>query len=263
MQKNASVGFSSNGRSHHIAECKCWVTFSFAFPHRCQRICGFATLRNCKYESSIIDRRIAISLFTRVFYFREHPSKFFEKVFADESCVPAGSAGCENNSVGSAQLLSGQIQPADHCGAFAFVETTSKRIFDCLRLLEDFLKHVVLVVAQFDIRRHLFQCLDRGAHVSGRAMFNVQFARLQDGHFVVRERDNFSCVSKQRAGVAGQEVLILADTNNQRTSALAAMMVSGQLRNMTPNPYVPCRRSSVIFTALRYVWTSSDGYPQA
>ena len=194
------------------------MTFAFAFSHRRKCVGRFAALCDREDERPVGHRRIAVSQFAGVFDFRRQACKLFQQVLAHQSRVPARAAGGQHDPVDSAQLLGRQVETTNDGRGFVVIDAAAKSVLDRLRLLEDFLQHVMFEVAEFDVGRHLIQRLDGGIHVAGRPMVDVQAFRLQDGNLVVGQIDDVLRVADQRAGVAGEEVLVPADSNHQWTA---------------------------------------------
>ena len=97
-----------------------------------------------------VERRVAIAQFAGVFDFDRDAGEFLDQVFADQRRVPARAAGGEDDAVDAPQLLRRQVQAAEHGRRLVVVEPAAQRVLDRLRLLEDFLEHVVGIVAQLD-----------------------------------------------------------------------------------------------------------------
>ena len=59
------------------------------------------------------ERRIAVAEFAGVFDFDRDAGELLDQVLADEAGVPAGAAGGEDDAVGLAELLRGEVEAAE------------------------------------------------------------------------------------------------------------------------------------------------------
>src|SRR5262249_10545223 len=62
-----------------------------------------------------------------------------------------GAATGENDAPEIAQLRSRHVQAAQSCGAFLLVETATHRVAHSVRLLTDFLEHVMGIITFLDV----------------------------------------------------------------------------------------------------------------
>ena len=85
-----------------------------------------------------------------------------------------------------------------------------------LRLLEDLLEHVVRIVAQLDLVALGLEQLHVVVDVPVVAVHDANRPVGDHGDLVVGEVDDLVGVADQRRGVAGDEVLALADADHQR-----------------------------------------------
>ena len=91
-------------------------------------------------------------------------------MFADQSRVPAGSAGGEHNAIDATQLLRVEIQSTELRRGLVVVEPAAHRVGDCLRLLKNLLEHVMLVVTPIAFDGNLVERMNRRGQLSRVAM---------------------------------------------------------------------------------------------
>ena len=98
--------------------------------------------------------------FARVFHFNGNAGELLNQVFADQSCVQRGSTAGENDPGDVAKLGRGHVQSTKLSRTFFSVETAAHGITDRVRLLEDFLQHVVRELASVHVLRTEFHPAD-------------------------------------------------------------------------------------------------------
>src|SRR5207237_7371674 len=114
----------------------------------------------------------------------------FQQILADECCVPARAAGSENDPVDSAKLLRREIEAAEFGGGVGIVEPAPHRIFKSLRLLEDFLEHVVLKASQFYVALFDLQIVDEMVDPAMIALADLQRICRDEGDLMVGQIDD-------------------------------------------------------------------------
>jgi hypothetical protein len=109
------------------------------------------------------------------------------------------------------------------------VDAPAQRVFHRARLLVDFLEHEVWVLAALGLLRVKFQVAD--LHLGGvRAqVLHIEPLAGDRRHVVVVEIDHLLGVGDDGVGVAGQEILVLAQADDQRRTAPGADDHAGRI----------------------------------
>src|SRR5207249_6301452 len=89
------------------------MSFALRLAQGSEGVRGLAGLGNGQDNGVAVDGRIAIAELAGIFHFHGNASKFFEKIFANESRVVAGAAGGEDEALSPAELLAVEIQAAE------------------------------------------------------------------------------------------------------------------------------------------------------
>ncbi len=160
VQVNPAVGFAGDRRADHVADRQRRVPFALAFPHGREGVGRLAALRDREHHRPRAQGRIAIAQLARVFDFGGNAGELFQQIFPNQPGVPTRAARGEHDPVDLPQFLGGEIQTPEDRGSFIVVQPAAHGVFDRSRLLKNLLEHVMLVLAQIDIGRHLIQRLD-------------------------------------------------------------------------------------------------------
>ena len=100
------------------------------------------------------------------------------QIFADSCGVQRGAASGENDSADIAQLRRRHVQAAQFCRGFFRVKTAAHRVAHRVRLLKDFLEHVMRIIPFVDIFGGEIDFADRMlADVAGERT-NLEFVGL-------------------------------------------------------------------------------------
>ncbi len=156
--------------------------------------------------------------------------ELLEQVFADQRRVVAGAARRQDESLGPAQLLGVQVQTAEVGRGVGGAEPAAQRVFQRLGLLVDLLEHVVLEAALVRLAGIPDDLMDRGVHARPFLVEDVPALRGQHTQLVVLQVNDLLGLSDEGAGVAGQEVLIVADAEDQRAAEPGADDHAGAAR---------------------------------
>ena len=119
----------------------------------------------------------------------------------------------------AAKLLRREVQAAELGGGVLVVQAAAHRVFERFGLLEDLLEHVVRKAAQLDVGRFDRQVVDAGARC-GPCSRCVTSQRVggDQGDLMIGQIDDLVGAAGQRRGVAGDEVLAVADADDQRAA---------------------------------------------
>src|ERR1044071_416847 len=87
----------------------------------------------------------------RVFDFGWDVGKSLDQIFTDPSGMKSRATSCQDDTTDVAKLRRRHIQAAQLCGAFVRVEATAHCVSHGVRLLKNFLEHVMRIVTFPDI----------------------------------------------------------------------------------------------------------------
>ncbi len=130
--------------------------------------------------------------------------------------MPRRSLAGENKSTGANQFACVIGDATKHYPPLARFSAAAQAVANGVGLLEDFLEHVMLVIAQLIFLELVLELADGGGNfdvVDGR---RLKISRLEDGHFVVVQINHLRRVLDNRAGVRCNHIFILPHANNQR-----------------------------------------------
>ena len=163
-----------------------------------------------------VERRIAIPQLAGVFDFDRNASELLDQVFADQAaCQLVPQAVSTIRSI-DRNCCGVRFSPPNTAVASSRSSRPRMALEHGLRLLEDFLEHVVRIVAKLDLRGLSLQLLARRDRRAHRRDGPRESLGGDDGDFVVGQVDDLVRAAHQRRGVAGDEVLALADADHQR-----------------------------------------------
>ena len=98
--------------------------------------------------------------FARVLDFRGNDGEAFDQIFSDHGGMQSRAAAGKNNASDVAQLRGRHVQAAQFSGAFFQTEPAAHCIAHRVRLLKDFLEHVMGVIAFLNILGSEFELAD-------------------------------------------------------------------------------------------------------
>src|SRR5882724_12589652 len=148
---NAAVAFTRDGACDVVANSKGTKTFAPAFTQRAERVRGFAALTDGEDQRLRRHRRVAMAKLARVIHFGWDARHSLNQIFADSCGMQCSAASGENDSPDIAQLRRPHVQSAELCRGFFRVETPAHRVANRVRLLKDFLEHVMGIIPFADI----------------------------------------------------------------------------------------------------------------
>ena len=168
--------------------------------------------------------------FAREFHFGRNVRELFDQVFADHAGVQRGSAAGQNDAADVAQLRRGHVQAAEFCGAFFDAEPAAHRIAHRAGLLEDFLEHVVRIVALLDVLGGELDLADRAVAALAGQRADLEFVALDRDEVEVVQINRVAGVGDDRADVAREKIFILPDAEHERAAAPRADDEIGNIR---------------------------------
>ena len=130
--------------------------------------------------------------------------------------MPRGALAAEHEPLGLRELAGEVGHAAEDNPAVALVAPAAQAVAHRVGLLENLLEHVVRVVAEFVLLDGVFEFGDdrRDRHVVDGE--RAKAIRPQNGHLVVVEVDHAAGVFDNGRGIAGDDVFVLADADDQR-----------------------------------------------
>ncbi len=139
------------------------------------------------------------------------------------------AAAGQDDAADIAQLRGRHVEAAELGGAFFRAETAAHGIAHRARLLKDFLEHVMRVIALLDVfvAELDFADLVSPAFAGDRA--DLEFVALDRDDIEVVQINRVARVGDDRADVAGEEILVLANSEHERTAAARA---DDEIRNV-------------------------------
>ena len=214
------AAFAGDGARHVVADTERPVALAHALAHRRQRVDGLATLADGKDERVLVHRHVAVPKLTGEIHFARQVRERLDHVFADQSGVVGRAAGRDDDAVHVAQFLRGHVQAAQARAGVVEREAPAQAVAHTVGLLEDFLEHVVRVIAQLHVVareidfRHLV-----GAGDPAFQRGNLEAIAFEHGHVVILQVDRFLCVRDDGLRVTDEKILPLAETHRQWRAA--------------------------------------------
>src|SRR5262249_26254676 len=132
--------------------------------------------------------------------------------------VPTCATRSKNDPIDPTQLLRCQIQPTEFRGRILIVQSAAHRVFDRVGLLVNLLQHVMRKAAQLDVVFLNRQFMNQMINSTVLAVRNLQRVSRDECNLMVSQIDNLVGSSGQRRSIAGNKMLAVTDSDNQRTS---------------------------------------------
>ena len=191
---------------------------ALGLAERTQGVGRLARLAQDEDQRPVVERRVAIAELAGVFDLDGQMGQPLDQVFAHQGRVPARAARREDDPAHAAELAGREVQTAELRGRLGAAEPAAAGVDDRLGLLADLLDHVVGVPAQLD---RVGLPVDPVDPRRDRPMLEVAdlevVGRQPDDLAVLQERDPRG-VRRDRHRVAGQQVLALAQPDDQRAA---------------------------------------------
>ena len=189
---------------------------------RRQRVGGLAGLADGDHDRAVVDDRIAVAELAGVLRLGRDAGQVFEEELADQAGVERRAAGREDDVLGLRQLAQMVGDAAQHDLAALLVDPPAQAGAERFRLLEDLLEHVVLEAAQLDLLERELDLLEVLGHDDVVDGLGMEPIRADHDHLVVGQVDRLGRVLDDGGGVGGQDVLVVADAEDQRAAPLGA-----------------------------------------
>ena len=217
---DARAALARDGARHVVANAQRAVALAQALAHRGEGVDGLAALADGENQRVLVHRHVAVAELARVLHLARQVRQGFDEIFADQPGMVCRAAARDDDAVHLAQFLRGHVDAAQPRARVLGREASAQRIAHGMGLLEDFLEHVVGVVAQLHVvagevhLRHLVAARDAALQRA-----DLEAVALDHGHVVVLQVDGLLRMRDDRLRIAGQEVLALAQPDRQRTAA--------------------------------------------
>src|SRR4029079_15681912 len=186
--------------------------------HGGERIGSLTRLRDDDAQSPLVDDRISVPEFRRVFDLDRNSRQLLHHALRNQCRVPAGPAGGDDDVVDLEKLFVGHVETAELGSSVLEEQPAAHAVFDRLRLLEDLLQHEMVEATALDLAQvpvdlaHFLVALLRA-----KIDHAVAFAS-ENGEFAVVEVDNLAGIVENRRRIARHEVLALAEPDEERAS---------------------------------------------
>ena len=151
-------------------------------------------------------------------------------MFADQGRVIAGAASGEDEALGPAKLAGVQVQAAEVGGGVLVRKPAAHGVFQGFGLFVDLLEHVMLEVPLLGVTRVPVDAVDGGVDAGVIVVEDVPTVAVQDTHLAVVQVDDFLRVGEQGAGVAGEEMFVMADADDEGAAEAGADKQIGMAR---------------------------------
>ena len=186
----AQRAFAHDGRFRHVADGqRLGLAERLGVAQRGQRVGGFTGLRDGDDQLARVGHRDAVAVFAGDLDIARHAGDGFEPVAGGVAGMAAGAAGEDQDGIDIGEQRRGVGTEDAGLDALAAADHF-EGVGQCFRLLEDFLLHVVLVVAEFDggggELRDMHRPFDRRAVEAG----DVDAASGQLGNIAVFQVDH-------------------------------------------------------------------------
>ena len=114
------------------------------------------------------------------------------------------------------------FRPPKSCGGVFEVHAPAQRVFDGARLLVDFLEHEVGILAALGIFGAEFEPADLDLGGVGAKVLHLEPLGGDGGDIIIVEVHHLPGVGDDRVGVAGQEMLAVADADDKGRASAGA-----------------------------------------
>src|SRR4029453_18363820 len=123
--------------------------------------------------------------------------------------MKSGAATGENNASDTAQFRRRHVQASQLCGAFFQAEAPAHRIAHRVRLLKDFLEHIMRVIALCNVLGRELDLADSMIATYAGQRANFEFLSLYRNEVEIVQENGVTGVSNDCAHVTGQKVFVL------------------------------------------------------
>ena len=230
VEIDAAVGLACDGAADGVDDRQRGVPAALRLVERTQGIGRLARLAEHEDQRPIVERGIAIAELAGVFDLDGQMGEPLDQVLADQGRVPARAARRQDDPPHAAELPGRQVQTAELSRRLGAAEPAAAGVDDGLGLLANLLDHVMGVAAQLDRVGLPVDPIDPRRDRSVLEMTDLEVAVHQaDDLAVLQERDPRR-MGRDRHRVAGQQVLALAQPDDQRAAEPSPDHLAGPLR---------------------------------
>ena len=194
---------------------------------RGQRVGGLARLRDDDHQRRRVGHAVAVAVLAGDLDRARDARQRLDPLLRDQARVVARAAGEDQHAVDLAPATASAFGPK-RCGPIA--GDAFERVGDRARLLEDLLLHEVAVRTELDARARRLDVDDRRARPARRARRRSRRTRAHVGDVAFLEIRDAARDRQQRRGVGGEEVVVLADADDQRAPLPRADDAAGLAR---------------------------------
>ena len=195
-----------------------------------QRVGRLARLAEDEDQRPVVERGVAIAELAGVLDLDRQVGQPLDQVLADQGRVPARAAGGEDDAADPAELPGRQVQAAELRRRLGAAEPAAAGVDDRLGLLADLLEHVVRVAAQLDRVGLPVDPVDPRRDRPVLEVADLEVVGRQPDDLAVLEVGDPGRVRRDRHRVAGQQVLALAEPDDQRAAEPGADDLAGTPR---------------------------------
>src|SRR5690606_10888774 len=188
---------------------------------RRQRIRRLARLADRQDQRPVIDVRIAVTELRRVLDVDGDSRELLEHVLADQAGMPRGAACRDDDPLEGGKLVIFEVQPAELHRAILLDRTTTHRLTERLRLLEDLLQHEVIVAALLDGIQVPLDVRDLLRHLGAAQLHRTMAFRCQHGDLTIVQVDHLARLRQHGSDVARDVVVVFLAYPAQQRTALA------------------------------------------
>ena len=149
-RRQHDVGFARDGGGAHVDDGGDALRFGLGVAQHGERVGGLARLRDEQRQAALGQRRLAVAHLGGDVDLDGQARVALDPVLADEPGVVGGAAG-RHGDARQACRVDAEIGKRD--GRFRHVDVVGQRVADDFRLLVDFLRHEVAMVALVDEQR--------------------------------------------------------------------------------------------------------------
>ena len=132
------------------------------------------------------------------------------------------AAAGQDDAADIAQLRGRHVEAAEFGGAFFCAEATAHGVAHRAWLLKDFLEHVVRVIALLDVFVGELDLADLVGPAFAGDRADLEFVALDRDDIEVVQVNRLARVSDDRADVAGEEIFVFANSEDERTATARA-----------------------------------------
>ena len=233
-----SVGLARDARADDVDDGENVCTALFRLTHGGHRVERLAGLADDDHEVALADDGVAVAEFGGEAHLDAAAQHPLEVILADDTDVVRRAAGDDIDLADIADLLVSHVQVAQHDAAV--LNAGGGRPADGMGLLVDLFEHEVRVAALFrsvDVPVDVVSLLLHGVHL---AVIDADAVCTEDGELAIVEVGDVARVADDRRYVGGDEVLSLAEAEQQRrVLARGKAAGPGKSAQMIPRAYEP------------------------